>query len=332
MKVVLVTRKRRKVVDALDSIGRLLYNRLRRTGCDIVWCSDDAEPQVAEDADVVYHFGNRFHLDELVSTCAQKGCPILIHGGYGAEPSLEQDMMDRFVRYDTMHPNHVFLAVPCVDALYWSSPFSGRPFCDPLHLVVTPQLFRPIGSSSVLSFVERTGVCVGQVPPEAELNDSLLETVEEVSRALSNEVGPVVGYCLPDQKYPDLPHMRVVAQPADLASWHGSFRVFVSLWGEDAWGSRTMEALDAQAMAVPVVYPPTPGAMASSVGLTGFSPQRVDELVHVARSLYRNEWDWGHASRMSRNNAESHRAENQALGVRLALETVVSRSRDWKVS
>jgi len=35
---------------------------------------------------------------------------------------------------------------------------------------------------------------------------------------------------------------------------------------------------------------------------------------------------------MSRNNAESHRAENQALGVRLALETVVSRSRDWKVS
>ena len=215
MKVVLVTRKRRKLVDALDSIGRLLYNRLRRTGCDIVWCSDNAEPQVAEDADVVYHFGSRLHLDELVSTCAQKGCPILIHGGYGAEPSLEQDMMDRFVRYDTMHPNHVFLAVPCVDALYWSSPFSGRPFCDPLHLVVTPQLFRPIGSSSVLSFVERTGVCVGQVPPEAELNDSLLETVEEVSRALSNEVGPVVGYRLPDQKYPDLPHMRVVAQPAD---------------------------------------------------------------------------------------------------------------------
>lgn len=316
-----IARSAKLIVQALASVGDTC--RLRSV--------EEPLTDIPSDTDLVWHYGDLTHIDQMVSACREARVPILIN-------STLDDRYDRrrfmFYQMDTWgdiaDPSEVFLAV-----------FSHGGERDPRlrklsrHLVSVPKTIDIAHAGDQnwsRPFDSRSGICLGELEKLRRRRLVAGIDVDDAVAALQR-VCPGVELTVYDQYGTDAtdvpkgvvvrPKATTVDNRKEFFDWLGGHRLFVSLVRFETFA---MVPAEAQAVGVPVLYRHMPQSLNEHLGMTGARFDTVDELAAMAHCLYYAKPHWAKMSYAGYQNANARCATFVGPALSLSLRRLLVRA------
>jgi hypothetical protein len=314
-----IARSAQLIVKALESVGDVC--RLRSV--------QEPLTDIPADTDLVWHYGDLTHIDQMVAASREAGVPILINSTLDDRADRRNFMHTQMAGWDPKGRGDVFFAV-----FSHAAEHDVRLHKLGARLCAVPKTIDIAGDiwSSTHGFDERAGICLGELE---KLRRSRLVAGIDVDEAVRALMGACPGARLtvydqygtvgttPPEGVTVVPKM---GQRKAFFQWLGEHRLFVSLVRHETFA---MVPAEAQAVGLPVLFRHMPQSLSEHLGMTGHCFDSVHELVEMAGCLYHSKRHWMKASTASRHNAHARSVGTIGCALSLSLRRLLVRARHY---
>lgn len=276
LRILLLGRTRRRIDGGLGRSIRMIRSHLKKVGNHVVLRSCNAPLVTAKGFDLVWHYGDRAHLDQQYAKSMEEKVPFLVNSEFdnsSSRVSLCQDLAKQ-------KPN------------IWQVVFTEHArqilrSAGVKRVVVLPKTIRLMPQTlGGVSFQDRQGICIGEL---AKLRRERLvrgisidEAVAAIRRATDEPIFSYSQYTT-DEHVP-FEGTETVPKPGDdMPQFLTHLKLFVSLSSHETF---YMVPAEAQTVGTPVLYRSMPQSLTEHIGMTGavFDTPRELELL-VSRIL-----------------------------------------------
>jgi hypothetical protein len=311
-----IARSAQLIVKALESVGDVC--RLRSV--------QEPLTDIPSDTDLIWHYGDLTHIDQMVAASREAGVPILINSTLDDRSDRRNFMHTQMAGWDPKGRGDVFFAV-----FSHAAEHDVRLHKLAASLCAVPKTIDIAAAGDwTVRFGAREGICLGELE---KLRRRRLVAGIDVDKAVQALQQACPGatltvydqYGTGDTQPPE--GVTVVPKMGERKSfyeWLGGHRLFVSMVCHETFA---MVPAEAQAVGVPVLFRHMPQSLSEHLGMTGLCFDSVHELAEIAGCLYHSQKHWEQASRASHHNAHARSTATVGSALSLSLRRLLARAR-----